>query len=749
MSSHRLGKNWLTKGGLAREDSDDELGYDDLPWEWIYSDEVSKLQEIDQNVEHAPSRKRKASELSDHPSDRKLKRTIVGARMGHFSVRIGDAVLLKSPEAGKDWAGLICGFSEVDDEDDEEMCAHIQWFCSPEELSGGKSFKPRSDVLQNETYITTDFNMNPLAAINGKAEVMSKETFFKQFPNGKPPKSKKALARYQKAILCRRGVKQRNLVYTDGFVWEEIYKGPEDLLPLIDWIKEQTKGKRRKDEKVVDPAFDPSKAQADEIEPSTPRKKRKATSTAATPRSSTKSSKFATPTHKRITIKKPLEITPLGTRVLSPSQFTSSPYAQARSTLHVSSVPLTLPCRDAEFNTIYTNLHSAITSSTGTCLYISGTPGTGKTATVREVISQLHSAVLSGTLDDFAYIEINGLKVPDPHQSYSLLWEALKGDRVSPSHALSLLEAEFSHPSPRRIPCVVLMDELDQLVTKNQSVMYNFFNWPQLRHSRLIVCAVANTMDLPERTLSNKISSRLGLTRITFAGYNHAQLMQIISARLAAVPGDLVDADAVQFAARKVAAVSGDARRALDICRRAVEIAEEASERHAGGPETPSKSKSGRGKQSEARVTIATIKAAINEATSSPLAQALRGLPLAAKLFLAALLARSRRSGVADSTLGEVLVEARRIAQVAEGECVGEFLLPKGAGLKGGMGVGLAPRVVAMGGAGVLLVDAGVVAMEGRARGERAGKVRLRVGEEEVKAALMGDVEGRSMGFDA
>jgi Cdc6-like AAA superfamily ATPase len=37
-----------------------------------------------------------------------------------------------------------------------------------------------------------------------------------------------------------------------------------------------------------------------------------------------------------------------------------------------------------------------------------------------------------------------------------------------------------------------------QLVTKNQSVMYNFFNWPALRHSRLIVLAVANTMDPDE-----------------------------------------------------------------------------------------------------------------------------------------------------------------------------------------------------------------------------------------------------------
>jgi len=39
--------------------------------------------------------------------------------------------------------------------------------------------------------------------------------------------------------------------------------------------------------------------------------------------------------------------------------------------------------------------------------------------------------------------------------------------------------------------------------------------------------------------------------------------------------------------------------------------------------------------------------------------------------------------------------------------------------------------------------------MEARARGERAGKVRLRVGEEEVKSALMGDSEVRGMGFDA
>lgn len=57
---------------------------------------------------------------------------------------------------------------------------------------------------------------------------------------------------------------------------------------------------------------------------------------------------------------------------------------------------------------------------------------------------------------------------------------------------------------------VVLMDELDQLVTTKQDVVYNFFNWPTLVGSKLVVIAVANTMDLPERVMSGRVRSRLG-----------------------------------------------------------------------------------------------------------------------------------------------------------------------------------------------------------------------------------------------
>jgi len=63
------------------------------------------------------------------------------------------------------------------------------------------------------------------------------------------------------------------------------------------------------------------------------------------------------------------------------------------------------------------------------------------------------------------------------------------------------------HNLPRS---VVLMDELDQLVTPKQDVVYNFFNWPTLVGSKLVVIAVANTMDLPERVMTGRVRSRLG-----------------------------------------------------------------------------------------------------------------------------------------------------------------------------------------------------------------------------------------------
>ncbi|KAF2746432.1 P-loop containing nucleoside triphosphate hydrolase protein [Sporormia fimetaria CBS 119925] len=769
-------RHYLTGGAVSREDSDDELGYEDHPWEWIYEDSDAE------SAQNATPRKRKAATTTSQG------RCIVGARMGNFTCRLGDTVLLKA-EGNAAWVGIICEFLEEEEED--EKMARFMWFSSEKEIRN--KTKKRTDFLPNELYISPSFDENPLTTINGTAKVMSPERFQKLYPNGQPKRGSKD---YGKVFVCRRGCNTRTTTYTPEFIWEDVYSGADDIPALVELVESHTKAtrKRGRPRKQVEDGDDFVVADDDEdAAPKTPRKRRKLNDP-VTPTSGKKDNrKFLTPTHKRIVVKKPLEFTPLGTRILSPSVF-ASPFQVARNQLHVSSVPAALPCREEEFSTVYSHLEAAITDGSGSCIYISGTPGTGKTATVREVVAQLHAAVQAEELDDFIFVEINGMKVTDPHQSYSLLWEALRGDRVSPSHALELLEREFSTPSPRRVPCVVLMDELDQLVTKNQSVMYNFFNWPQLRHSRLIVLAVANTMDLPERTLSNKISSRLGLTRITFPGYTHDQLIQIIQSRLQGVPGHIVHPEAIQFAARKVAAVSGDARRALDICRRAVEIAEAEASTVVDAdaeetPDTPSRTHRGKARGSrlavqdegkatksptkkigpptkKGEVTYATIRQAINEATSSPLHMALCALPLAHKVFLAALLARLRRTGIGEAVLGDVVDEVGKVAAMCGLVPVKEYLLVSefgGHGITGGRekggerdeGVrkglakkegGKVARVRGLANVVRELAEAGIVGVE-RGVGERVGRVRLGVGDEEVRAALGEDVEVRGLGF--
>lgn len=142
-------------------------------------------------------------------------------------------------------------------------------------------------------------------------------------------------------------------------------------------------------------------------------------------------------------------------------------------------------------------------------------------------------------------------------------------ENVSAEHAVMLLEKKFEQKSSESI--VLLVDELDMLCTKKQDVLYNLFDWPYKKNSKWIVIAIANAMNLPEQVM-NKISSRLGLTRMNFQPYTHAELEEIVTLRLQEL--NVFDREAIIFAARKVAAVSGDARRALEICRRATELAE-------------------------------------------------------------------------------------------------------------------------------------------------------------------------------
>ena len=67
-----------------------------------------------------------------------------------------------------------------------------------------------------------------------------------------------------------------------------------------------------------------------------------------------------------------------------------SPLARASARLRLSAVPSRLPCREEERKHILEFVDRAVRAGgLGAAMYISGMPGTGKTATVHEVIATL------------------------------------------------------------------------------------------------------------------------------------------------------------------------------------------------------------------------------------------------------------------------------------------------------------------------------------------------------------------------
>jgi origin recognition complex subunit 1 len=114
-------------------------------------------------------------------------------------------------------------------------------------------------------------------------------------------------------------------------------------------------------------------------------------------------------------------------------------------------------------------------------LFIGGPPGVGKTACVRSVINELKKEQSKGKVDQFEFITLNGMEMRHPFEAYIKLWEMVSEDRAkcSADAASRKLRTYFTEggSGDKSKVYVVLLDELDYLVTKKQNVLYDFFDW--------------------------------------------------------------------------------------------------------------------------------------------------------------------------------------------------------------------------------------------------------------------------------
>lgn len=347
----------------------------------------------------------------------------------------------------------------------------------------------------------------------------------------------------------------------------------------------------------------------------------------------------------------------LGVRSLANSGGTTDDkYSAAVKMLHVSVSPSVLPCREEEQSKVEKFLRAAIRNKgERRPLYISGMPGTGKTATVLAVIRRLVDEVGEAACE---FIELNCLRLQSPADAYTVLWKGIAGQHLSARAALHRLSQHFDHLSSTSgdddTVLVCLLDELDWLITNNENVVYNFFEWCSRKHSNLVVIGIANTMDLPER-LSARALSRLGgqtLHRMVFKPYTHDQMHSILSERLKDL--GIFDVRSLELIARKAAATAGDLRSALKICQRSIEIC------------------SNRSKNDEnetSAVTLSDVNMAAAEYRENPLMLMTAQACLLDRILILGMCTQQRATGAAAMSFKDIANRASDVVQRCSRHC--------------------------------------------------------------------------------
>ncbi|CAH1446937.1 unnamed protein product [Lactuca virosa] len=323
----------------------------------------------------------------------------------------------------------------------------------------------------------------------------------------------------------------------------------------------------------------------------------------------------------------------------------SEQLSAVKEALHVSTAPSVPVCREDEQKRIVEFCKQSIEQEKAGSLYVCGCPGTGKSLSMENVkkslavwaketggqfpeILGINCTSLSTTSEIFNKI----LGKSQPHKKVH--------NRSTPLRQIQQLYSQKQQSSGTKM-MLVIADELDYLITKDRVVLHDLFMLTTLPFSKIILIGIANAIDLADRFLPKLQSLNCKPMVLSFRAYTMDQIIMILKQRLMALPYTVFQPQALELCARKVAASSGDMRKALGICRGAIERLEiELRE-----------STSTSNLSSMVRVDHMAI--ALSRAYKSPIVDTIQSLPQHQQIVLCSAV-KLFRKGKKDTTIGEL-----------------------------------------------------------------------------------------------
>lgn len=260
-----------------------------------------------------------------------------------------------------------------------------------------------------------------------------------------------------------------------------------------------------------------------------------------------------------------------------------------------------LVARESEGNYLNQFLIDNIKNKTCNSLYICGPPGTGKTAQVNlsfnhligEVGKMVDESVFIHGTERVKILKINCMSVNNPDYIFHEIYCGLDPSaNLGSSHRKrnydDLLEL-LTRKTPKYSSTIVLLDEMDYLITKDQQVLFQLFNFASLKNTgiltnKLILIGISNALDLTDKFLPRLKRNCLNPESLQFLPYTAEQIKSVIINKLQLLMENnkenqvqsipIIHPAAIHLCSKKSASITGDLRKAFDICYKSIEIVE-------------------------------------------------------------------------------------------------------------------------------------------------------------------------------
>lgn len=212
-------------------------------------------------------------------------------------------------------------------------------------------------------------------------------------------------------------------------------------------------------------------------------------------------------------------------------------------------------------------------------VFIYGQTGAGKTLVARHVANQLIEITNSRNISyNVLYVNCKLKRVADTE--YRIIAQLARelGKAIPPTGLPTdeVYDIFFKAIDNKKQLFTIILDEIDQLVERaGDGVLYNLFRInSELKNSQVSLIGISNNLQFIN-TLDPRVRSSLSEEEVLFTPYNAMQIKGILNERAeAALKKDMLADGVIEKCAAYAAKEHGDARRALELLRVTVELAE-------------------------------------------------------------------------------------------------------------------------------------------------------------------------------